>query len=137
MIVPAKFKKKNLQIFRMKEALEYAPVTPFRFVLLFTQCLGRLHSLYGCIGVILQKASTFMSQTWFNWELIKYEIIFLKFFKNDNLWRPLTPVLGKIEICAIWILCRKFNCELLYEAIFDLIYSFCNILPKMNTYLLI
>ncbi len=30
---------------------------------------------------------------------------------------------------------RKFNSEqLLYEAIFDLIYSFCNILPRMNTY---
>ncbi len=62
----------------------------------------------------------------------------LKIFKNGNLWRPLTPVLGKIEICAIGIFCGKFNSEqLLYEAIFDLIYSFRNILPKMNTYLLI
>ncbi len=62
----------------------------------------------------------------------------LKFFKNGNLRRPQTPVLGKIEICAIWISCRKFNSEqLLYEATFNLIYSFCNILPKMNAYLLI
>ncbi len=28
-------------------------------------------------GVIIQKVSIFMSQTWFNWELIKYEIIIL------------------------------------------------------------
>ncbi len=30
-----------------------------------------------CTWLILQKVSIFISQTWFNWELIKYEIIFL------------------------------------------------------------
>ncbi len=30
-----------------------------------------------CAWVILQKVSILMSQTWFNWELIEYENIFL------------------------------------------------------------
>ncbi len=57
----------------------------------------------------------------------------LKFFKNDNLWTPLAPLLGEIQLCVHWVFCRKFNSEqLLYEAFFYIIRIFCNVLPKRN-----
>ncbi len=43
----------------------------------------------------------------------------LKYFKNDNLWTPLAPLLGEIQLCVHWVFCRKFNSkQLLYEAFF-------------------
>ncbi len=38
-----------------------------------------------------------------------------------NLWRPLAPLLGEIEICIYRIFCRKFNTvQLLFETFFDM-----------------
>ncbi len=44
------------------------------------------------------------------------------YFKNDNSWSPLVPLLGYIEICVQWDFCRKFNStQLLFQAFFDII----------------
>ncbi len=52
----------------------------------------------------------------------------LKYFKHYNLWRPLAPLLGKIDICAFEFFCVKFNSEqFLFKAFFDVIGIFYRI----------
>ncbi len=52
------------------------------------------------------------------------------FSKIANLWSPLAPLLGKIEICVHWLFYIKFNSkQLLFGIFFDIIGNFCRIQP--------
>ncbi len=50
--------------------------------------------------------------------------------KDDNLWRPLAPLLGEMDVCAHWLVCTEFNAQqLLFEAYLDLTYVFSSMEP--------
>ncbi len=57
----------------------------------------------------------------------------LEYFKHINLWSSLAPLLGKIDICAHWVFCRKLNSEqFLCETFFDIIDILAALSPKAN-----
>ncbi len=42
-----------------------------------------------------------------------------------NVWSPLSPLLGEVEICIQWVFCRKFDFgQFLFKTFFDIIKSF-------------
>ncbi len=49
---------------------------------------------------------------------------------TSNLWSPLPPLLGYIEVCLRWVFRRKFNsAQFLFKAFFDTINNFCSVQP--------
>ncbi len=50
-------------------------------------------------------------------------------FKKWQMFGPLSPHLGDIEICCYWVFCRKLNFgQLLFEVFFDIIGAFGSVL---------
>ncbi len=48
-------------------------------------------------------------------------------FKHMNLWSPLAPLEGGIDICAQWLFCKEFNTnKLLFEWFFDVYFWQCS-----------
>ncbi len=58
-----------------------------------------------------------------------------QYFKDGNLWCPLAPFLGEIDIGAYWLFSIEFNAQFLFKAFLDVMCIFGSVEPQSESIL--
>ncbi len=66
------------------------------------------------------------------WSESTFLFQYIKIFQKLQPLEPLSSNDGEIEMCIHWVFNRKFNSQLLFETIFDIISIFGRFSPKVN-----